>query len=180
MCLNVSNVHVSLWRSHKRVFSSGILIPLESIFFISRKFTIYSTNGAISKYVIRKHLCGAIIQWWFSYIFSCILCIMLCVPLFFFFSLVWRQKMHNVWPRVPNKLSANALRRLRYQIIRFNLTCQTGFSPPPTPQISSSSGHVVISAKFWKTAWDRSRARDDHTHFAQEFNMRVIHRGSKT
>jgi hypothetical protein len=31
-------------------------------FFISRKFTIYSTNGAISKYVIRKYLCGAIIQ----------------------------------------------------------------------------------------------------------------------
>jgi hypothetical protein len=31
-------------------------------FFISRKFTIYSTNGAISKYVVRKHLCGAIIQ----------------------------------------------------------------------------------------------------------------------
>jgi hypothetical protein len=31
-------------------------------FFISCKFTIYSTNGAISKYVIRKHLCGATIQ----------------------------------------------------------------------------------------------------------------------
>jgi hypothetical protein len=30
--------------------------------FISRKFTIYSTYGAISKYVVRKHLCGAIIQ----------------------------------------------------------------------------------------------------------------------
>jgi hypothetical protein len=38
--------------------------------FISRKFTIYSTNGAISKYVVRKHLCVAIIQWWFSYIYS--------------------------------------------------------------------------------------------------------------
>jgi hypothetical protein len=31
-------------------------------FFISCKFTIYSTNGAISKYVVRKHLCGIIIQ----------------------------------------------------------------------------------------------------------------------
>jgi hypothetical protein len=30
--------------------------------FISRKFTIYSTNGAISKYIVRKHLCGAIIH----------------------------------------------------------------------------------------------------------------------
>jgi hypothetical protein len=38
-------------------------------FFISCKFTIYSTNWAISKYVIRKHLCGAIIQWWFSYVY---------------------------------------------------------------------------------------------------------------
>jgi hypothetical protein len=26
-------------------------------------------NGAISKYVVRKHLCGAIIQWWFSFIY---------------------------------------------------------------------------------------------------------------
>jgi hypothetical protein len=43
-------------------------------YFISRKFTIYSTNGAISKYVIRKHLCGAIIQWWFSYIYCAICC----------------------------------------------------------------------------------------------------------
>jgi hypothetical protein len=31
-------------------------------FFISHKFTIYSTNGEISKYVVRKRLCGAIIQ----------------------------------------------------------------------------------------------------------------------
>jgi hypothetical protein len=30
-------------------------------------------NRAISKYVIRKHLCGAIIQWWFSYVY-CTLC----------------------------------------------------------------------------------------------------------
>jgi hypothetical protein len=29
------------------------------VYFISCKFTIYSTNGAISKYVIRKHLCEA-------------------------------------------------------------------------------------------------------------------------
>jgi hypothetical protein len=42
-------------------------------YFISGKFTIYSTNGVISKYVIRKHLCRAIIQWWFSYVY-CTLC----------------------------------------------------------------------------------------------------------
>jgi hypothetical protein len=40
----------------------------------NRKFTIYSTNGAIIKYVIRKHLCGAIIQWGFSYTVYCALC----------------------------------------------------------------------------------------------------------
>jgi hypothetical protein len=43
------------------------------IFFIFWKFTIYTTNWAISKYVIRKHLCGALIQWWFSYVY-CMLC----------------------------------------------------------------------------------------------------------
>jgi hypothetical protein len=32
------------------------------IFFISHKFTIYSTKGATCKYVVKKHLCGAIIQ----------------------------------------------------------------------------------------------------------------------
>jgi hypothetical protein len=30
-------------------------------------------NRPISKYIIRKHLCGAIIQWWFSYVY-CTLC----------------------------------------------------------------------------------------------------------
>jgi hypothetical protein len=41
--------------------------------FFSCKFTIYSTNWAISKYVIRKHLCGAIIQRWFSYVYCTLL-----------------------------------------------------------------------------------------------------------
>jgi hypothetical protein len=41
--------------------------------FFLAKFTIYSTNWAISKYVIRKHLCGAIIQWWFSYVYCTLL-----------------------------------------------------------------------------------------------------------
>jgi hypothetical protein len=31
-------------------------------------------NGAISKYVVMKHLCGAIIQWWFSYIYCALCC----------------------------------------------------------------------------------------------------------
>jgi hypothetical protein len=31
-------------------------------------------NGAISKYVVRKHLCGAIIQWWFSYVYRALCC----------------------------------------------------------------------------------------------------------
>jgi hypothetical protein len=42
-------------------------------FIISCKFTIYSTNGAISKYVVSKHSCGPIIQCWFSYM-CCALC----------------------------------------------------------------------------------------------------------
>jgi hypothetical protein len=44
-------------------------------FFISCKFTIYSTNWAISKYVIRKHLCGAIIQWWCCYVYCTFCCV---------------------------------------------------------------------------------------------------------
>jgi hypothetical protein len=51
-----------------------IMICLKKFFFISCRFTIYSTNGAISKYVIRKHLCEAIIQWWFSYIYYTLCC----------------------------------------------------------------------------------------------------------
>jgi hypothetical protein len=39
-------------------------------------------NGAISKYVKRKHLSGEIIQWWFSYIY-CALC---CACLYSSFS----------------------------------------------------------------------------------------------
>jgi hypothetical protein len=31
-------------------------------------------NGAISKYVVRKHLCGSIIQWWFSYLYCALCC----------------------------------------------------------------------------------------------------------
>jgi hypothetical protein len=52
----------------KKVYIHLLFVRWEHIllFFISSKFTIYSTNWAISKYVIRKHLCGAIIQWWFS------------------------------------------------------------------------------------------------------------------
>jgi hypothetical protein len=43
---------------------------------------IYSLlyNGAISKYVVRKHLCGAIIQWRFSYIYAC--CALCCACLY--------------------------------------------------------------------------------------------------
>jgi hypothetical protein len=37
-----------------------VILNILTFFFISCKFTIYSTNWAISKYVIRKHLCGAI------------------------------------------------------------------------------------------------------------------------
>jgi hypothetical protein len=41
----------------------GPLLLTRKVFvFIYRKFTIYSTNGAISKYVVRKHLCGVIVQ----------------------------------------------------------------------------------------------------------------------
>jgi hypothetical protein len=36
--------------------------PRSKLSFMSRKFTIYSTNGAINKCVVRKHLCEAIIQ----------------------------------------------------------------------------------------------------------------------
>jgi hypothetical protein len=45
--------------------------------FFSRKFTIYSTNGAISKYFVRELLCRAIIQWWFSYIYCALYCVYL-------------------------------------------------------------------------------------------------------
>jgi hypothetical protein len=31
-------------------------------------------NGAISKYVVRKDLCGVIIQWWFSYMYLALCC----------------------------------------------------------------------------------------------------------
>jgi hypothetical protein len=60
--------------------------------FISCKFTIYSTNWAISKCVIRKHLCGAIIQWWFSYVrvyctrTLCCACVYFSSSLWFFKS----------------------------------------------------------------------------------------------
>jgi hypothetical protein len=42
--------------------------------FIFCKFTIYSRNGAISKYVVRTHLCEVIIQWWFSYVYYALCC----------------------------------------------------------------------------------------------------------
>jgi hypothetical protein len=43
------------------------------LFYFSQIYNLLY-NGAISKYVIRKHLCGAIIQWWFSYIYSALCC----------------------------------------------------------------------------------------------------------
>jgi hypothetical protein len=52
--MNVEKTKHMLLSRHQNFF---ILFYL-----FSRKFTIYSTNGAISKYVVRKHLCGAIIQ----------------------------------------------------------------------------------------------------------------------
>jgi hypothetical protein len=54
-----------------------LLLQAKYFFLISRKFTIYSTNGTISKYVVRKHLCGAIIQWWVSYIYCALCCVCL-------------------------------------------------------------------------------------------------------
>jgi hypothetical protein len=65
------------WLKHTsyRVFQKELCKCTPLIFFISRQFTIYSTNGAISKYVVRKHLCGAIIQWWFSYIYCALCCV---------------------------------------------------------------------------------------------------------
>jgi hypothetical protein len=72
---------IGLW-GHRAVCASDnfsipdtILMKFVIYFFIiiSCKFTIYSTNWAISKYVIRKHLCGAIIKWWFSYVYCTLL-----------------------------------------------------------------------------------------------------------
>jgi hypothetical protein len=59
---------VGIVRSQMMIMMIMIIIIITAaniptfFFFLSRKFTIYSTNGAISKYVVRKHLCGAIIQ----------------------------------------------------------------------------------------------------------------------
>jgi hypothetical protein len=60
-------------------------------FFLFYFSQIYSLlyNGAISKYVVRKHLSGAIIQWWFSYIY-CALC---CACLYSFPSL-WSKGLY--------------------------------------------------------------------------------------
>jgi hypothetical protein len=69
--------------------SSFLLLSHKSFFFISCKFTIYSTNWAIIKYVIRKHLCGAIIQWWCSYVYCTFCCVRL---LFFLMSWLLGQK----------------------------------------------------------------------------------------
>jgi hypothetical protein len=49
------------------------LIP-HFFLFLANLQLLYSYIGAISKYVIRKHLCGVIIQWWFSYIYCALCC----------------------------------------------------------------------------------------------------------
>jgi hypothetical protein len=65
----------SLWHDPRLHCIQIITLLSHYMFFlISHEFTTYSTNGAISKYVVRKHLCGAIIQWWFSYIYRALCC----------------------------------------------------------------------------------------------------------
>jgi hypothetical protein len=53
----------SIWRLFTR-----------TLFFCFSQIYNLLYNGTISKYVVRKHLCGAIIQWWFSYIYSALCC----------------------------------------------------------------------------------------------------------
>jgi hypothetical protein len=73
VAFNWANIEVTLVYLYIHVWPTEVFSGFSNwwlllFFFISCKFTIYSTNWAISKYVERKHLCGAIIPWWCSYV----------------------------------------------------------------------------------------------------------------
>jgi hypothetical protein len=50
-----------------------IIYYLQGFFYFSQIYNLLY-KWSISKYVVRKHLCGAIIQWWFSYIYRTLCC----------------------------------------------------------------------------------------------------------
>jgi hypothetical protein len=56
-----------------RVLTQASLDDVCIFFYFSQIYNLLY-NGAISKYVVRKHLSGAIIQWWFSYIYCALCC----------------------------------------------------------------------------------------------------------